>query len=113
MIDKNIKYEDLERLNGNIIKLPVHDEWWKIKEKLEEETNGDDETKIIDNGKVASAPHPDESWFGLWDDLDGKGIVPKSIRTLTEFKKWFYQQDLDVEMFSRGGIASLMKRKII
>ena len=38
---------NLERLNGNVIKLPVHDEWWKIKEKLEEETNGDDESKKI------------------------------------------------------------------
>ena len=46
---------NLERLNGNVIKLPVHDEWWKIKEKLEEETNGDDESKKIKKEiKVAS-----------------------------------------------------------
>jgi hypothetical protein len=109
-IDKSIRYEDLPKLNGNVIDITplIRDEWWKIKEKLEEETNGEKETKIIN---LASAPHPDESWFSLWEDLDGQGIVPLGIKTLTDFKNWFHKQDLDVELFSRGGIASLMQAK--
>ena len=102
-IDKRIRYEDLPKLNGNVIDITplIKDEWWKIKEKLEEETNGD----------LASAPHLDERWFGLWENLDGQGIVPKGIKTLIDFKNWFHKQNLDVEMFSRGGLASLIGAK--
>ena len=99
---------NLERLNGNVIKLPIHDEWWKIKEKLEEETNGKEETKKRKEIKVVSAPDPDDAWFGLWENLSGQGIVPRGIETLIDFKRWFYKQDLDVELFSRGGLASLI-----
>ena len=102
-IDKRIRYEDLPKLNGNVIDITplIKDEWWKIKEKLEEETNGD----------LASAPHPDDNWFSLWEDLDIKGLVPKGIKKLNDFKNWFHKQDLDVELFSRGGIASLIGAK--
>ena len=150
MIENKNKYSGLPKLNGNVIDITplIKDEWYKIKEKLEEEKNGKEETKlkkrkyafateeqeriadklwsielkkmdsnpdyipkIIDpetiDIKLTSAPHPGESWFGLWEDLDSKGIVPKGIKTITDFKKWFHKQDLDVEMFSRGGLASL------
>jgi len=55
-----------------------------------------------------SAPHPDDAWFGLWKNLSGQGIVPRGIETLIDFKRWFYKQDLDVELFSCGGLASLI-----
>ena len=102
-IDKSIRYEDLPKLNGNVIDITplIKDEWWKIKEKLEEETNGN----------LASTPHPDDAWVGLWENLNSQGIVPRGIETLIDFKNWFYKQDLDVELFSRGGIASLIGAK--
>ena len=98
---------DLKRLNGNVIDITplLKDEWWKIKE---EETNGKEETKKRKEIKVVSAPDPDDAWFGLWENLSGQGIVPRGIETLIDFKRWFYKQDLDVEMFSQGGLASLI-----
>jgi hypothetical protein len=46
--------------------------------------------------KMASAPHPDEAWQGLWEKyLD---IVPPGINTLDQFKNWFQNQDFDEEM---------------
>ena len=46
--------------------------------------------------QVASAPHPDEAWQGLWEKyLD---IVPPGINTLDQFKNWFQNQDFDEEM---------------
>ena len=81
----------------------------KERKKLEKDKKTIDPETI--NIKLASAPHPSESWFGLWEDLDSQGIVPKGIKTLTDFLRWFYKQDLDVEMFSRGGIASLIRAK--
>ena len=108
-IEKSIRYEDLKRLNGNVIDITplIKDEWWRIKEKLEEKTNGEEESKKIEKIKLASAPHLDERWFGLWEDLDDRGIIPRGIKTLTDFKIWFYKQNLDVEMFSRGGLAAI------
>jgi len=66
----------------------------------------------------ASAPHPDENWMGLWEDLRGKGEVPESIRNLQEFKNWFQNQDFDIDMSqvdtgimqaSKGGRAGMQK----
>jgi len=57
---------------------------------------------------IFPAPHPDDAWFGLWKNLSGQGIVPRGIETLIDFKRWFYKQDLDVELFYRGGLASLI-----
>ena len=66
----------------------------------------------------ASAPHPDENWMGLWEDLRGKGEVPESIRNLQEFKNWFHKQDFDIDMSqvdtgimqaSKGGRAGMQK----
>lgn len=151
-IDKTIyDKRKLKYLNGNVIDIHnlLQDDWFKIKEKLEEETDDEKETKlkkkrytttdeqqreadrlwsielkkmdsnpdyipkITDpenlNIKLASSPHPDENWFSLWEDLDIKGLVPKGIKKLNDFKKWFNKQDLDIEMFSRGGLASLRK----
>jgi len=75
----------------------------------------EDETKregIVSHlAQMSSAHHLDDRWFGLWEDLDGQGIVPFGIKTLTDFKNWFHKQELDVEMFSRGGIASLIRAK--
>ena len=66
----------------------------------------------------ASAPHPDENWMGLWEDLREKGEVPESIRNLQEFKNWFQNQDFDIDMSqvdtgimqaSKGGRAGMQK----
>ena len=58
---------------------------------------------------MASSPHPDESWLGLWEELDGKGMVPLEIETLDDFKHWFHQQDFDMGSMSEDqGIASLV-----
>jgi len=66
----------------------------------------------------ASAPHPDENWMGLWEDLRGKGEVPESIRNLQEFKNWFHNQDFDIDMSqvdtgimqaSKGGRAGMQQ----
>ena len=49
MIEKTIyDKRNLPRLNGNVIDITplIKDEWWKIKEKLEEEKNGKEETKL-------------------------------------------------------------------
>ena len=54
------------------------------------------------NRRMASAPHPDESWLGLWEDLREKGEVPESIRNLQEFKNWFHNQDFDIDMSQRN-----------
>ena len=112
MIDRGITYDDLEgletilrlkaagnrtaakpiyekrkykKLNGNVFELPISDEWWLIKEEDEKENDDDKESRRRLETLMASAPHPDDNWLGLWDDLDAKGIVPKSIRTLIEF----------------------------
>ena len=52
--------------------------------------------------QVASAPHPDENWDALWQDLHEKGEVPESIRNLQEFKNWFHNQDFDIDMSQRN-----------
>jgi len=107
-IDKAIRYayadddgdwRDKKNLPKNVLPFIFKKPFLQEIQEMEED---DDEARnrVI---KIASAPHPDESWFGLWEDLDSQGMVPKSIRNLTEFKKWFYKQNLDVEMFSRGG----------
>ena len=140
MIDRRITYDDLKgletilrtkgtdnrtaakpiyekkkykKLNGNVFELPVSDEWWLIREEEEKENDDDKESrkKLKKEMLMASAPHPGESWLGLWENLDSQGIVPKGIKTLTDFKIWFHKQDLDVEMFSRGGLASLIRAK--
>ena len=141
MIDRGITYDDLEgletilrlkaagnrtaakptyekrkykKLNGNVFELPISDEWWLIKEEDEKE-NDDDSSKrrITEETLIASAPHPDDNWIGLWDDLDAKGIVPKSIRSLTEFKNWFHSQDLDIPLYSAGGIVDTYPGRIL
>ena len=132
MIDRGITYDDLKgletilrvkgtdnrtaakpiyekrkykKLNGNIFELPISDKWWLIKEEEEQENDDDKESrrKLKKEMLMASAPHPDENWMGLWEDLDAKGFVPKSIRTLIEFKNWFRNQDFDIPLYSAGG----------
>lgn len=58
--------------------------------------------RILQLFKRASAPHPDEAWLGLWEDLREKGEVPESIRNLQEFKNWFHNQDFDIDMSQRN-----------
>ena len=140
MIDRSISYDDLEgletilrlkaagnrtaakpiyekrkykKLNGNVFELPISDEWWLIKEEDEKENDDDKESRRRLETLMASAPHPDDNWLGLWDDLDAKGIVPKSIRSLTEFKNWFHNQDLDIPLYSTGGIVDTYPGRIL
>ena len=141
MIDRGITYDDLEgletilrlkaagnrtaakpnyekrkykKLNGNIFELPISDEWWLIKEEEENETDDDESRrKITEETLIASAPHPDDNWIGLWEDLLEKGIVPKSIRSLTEFKSWFHSQDLDIPLYSAAGIVDTYPGRIL
>jgi len=64
---------------------------------------------VNENIEMASSPHPDESWLGLWEELDDKGMVPIEIETLDDFKHWFHQQDFDMGSMSEDqGIASLV-----
>ena len=55
--------------------------------------------------QMASAPHPDENWDALWQDLREKGEVPESIRNLQEFKNWFHNQDFDIDMSQRNRLG--------
>ena len=133
MIDRSISYDDLKGLadilrlnsagnriaakpnkprpkptyiNGNVIDLHPYltDEFWNI--PTETETDDDSSKKrITEETIIASAPHPDENWIGLWEELDAKGFVPKSIRTLIDFKNWFHNQDFDIPLYSVGGIV--------
>jgi len=59
-------------------------------------------------GDMASAPHPDEAWYGLWENLNEKGIVPIEIETLNDFKNWFHNQDMDMGQINEEGIASIV-----
>ena len=52
-------------------------------------------------GSLASAPHPDEGWLGLWEKHERD--VPSSVRTLQQFKDWFHSQDYDEDFYARGG----------
>ena len=63
-----------------------------------------------ENIEMASAPHPDEAWFGLWEDLSEKGIVPIEIETLNDFKNWIHNQNMDLGSIDEQdqGIASLV-----
>ena len=93
-------------INGNVIDLHPYltDEFWKIKTETDDETDDDSSRiKLKKETLMASAPHPDENWIGLWQELDAKGFVPKSIRTLLEFKNWFHNQDFDIPLYSAGG----------
>lgn len=125
-LNKVLKYVSADRDDGNwrdkknlpinVIPFPFKksfkdelEEMEREKKRLEKDKKTFDPESI--NIKLASAPHLDDRWFGLWEDLDGQGIVPLGIKTLTDFKRWFYKQELDVEMFSRGGIASLIRAK--
>ena len=64
----------------------------------------------IEGGDMASAPHPDEAWLGLWENLSEKGIVPIEIETLNDFKNWFHNQNMDMGSINEQdqGIASLV-----
>ena len=64
----------------------------------------------IEGGEMVSAPHPDEAWFGLWETLSEKGIVPIEIETLNDFKNWFHNQNMDMGSIDEQdqGIASLI-----
>ena len=57
---------------------------------------------------MASAPHPDEAWIGLWENLSEQGMVPIEIETLEDFKNWFHNQDFDMGSMSEEGIASIV-----
>jgi hypothetical protein len=52
-------------------------------------------------GSLASAPHPDEGWLGLWEKYERD--VPSSVRTLQQFKDWFHSQNYDEDFYARGG----------
>ena len=102
---------NLERLNGNVIKLPVHDEWWKIKEKLEEELNGDDESKKIKKEiKVASyEPEIDNPIMALefWHERWLAHPLRHKFKTLKDFIS--YSMSEEDQPFSEGGLVSLLR----
>ena len=104
-------------INGNVIDLHPYltDEWWNTFPTDAETETDDDESrrKITEETLIASAPHPDDNWIGLWEDLLEKGIVPKSIRSLTEFKSWFHSQDLDIPLYSAAGIVDTYPGRIL
>ena len=112
MIDKNIyDKRKLERLNGNVIKLPVHDEWWKIKEKLEEEINGDDESKKIKKEiKVASyEPEIDNPIMALefWHERWLAHPLRHKFKTLKDFIS--YSMSEEDQPFHKGGLVNKQK----
>jgi len=63
---------------------------------------------VNENIEMASAPHPDEAWIGLWENLSEQGMVPIEIETLEDFKNWFHNQDFDMGSMSEEGIASIV-----
>ena len=74
-IDKAIRYayadddgdwRDKKNLPKNVLPFIFKKPFLQEIQEMEED---DDEARnrVI---KIASAPHPDESWFGLWEDLD-------------------------------------------
>ena len=95
---------------------------WRLAEggRIGYRDGGDDEQDLnilefmkdqgIEGGDMASAPHPDEAWLGLWENLSEKGIVPIEIETLNDFKNWFHNQNMDMGSINEQdqGIASLV-----
>ena len=112
-IDKSIRYEDLPKLNGNVIDITplIRDEWWKIKEKLEEETNGDDESKKIKKEiKVASyEPEIDNPIMALeyWHERWLAHPLRHKFKTLKDFIS--YSMSEEDQPFSEGGLVSLLR----
>ena len=111
MIENKNKYKDLPKLNGNVIDITplIRDEWWRIKEKLEKETNGKEETRKEKQIKLASVDEDIlsmEYWFERWQEHPLKN----KFRTLKDFISYSLSVE-DQPTFHGGGIVSEFKNR--
>ena len=113
-IDKTIyDKRKLKYLNGNVIDIHnlLHDDWQKIKENLEEETNGDDESKKIKKEiKVASyEPEIDNPIMAMeyWHEKWLAHPLRHKFKTLKDFIS--YSMSQEDQPFSQGGLVSLLR----
>ena len=84
----------------------IKDEWYKIKEKLEEETNGKEETRKEKQIKLASVDEDIlsmEYWLERWQEHPLKN----KFRTLKDFIS--YSMSEEDQPFSEGGLVSLLR----
>ena len=111
-LDKILNFYDpkrLERLNGNVIKLPIEDEWWKIRD--EEAPKDDDETRRKKPGARLASYEPEidnpimalEYWHERWLAHPHRN----RFKTLKDFIS--YSMSEEDQPFSEGGLVSLLR----
>jgi len=114
MIDKEIyDKRKLEKLNGNVIKLPVSDEWWLINEEDKGNTDGDNESKLRVPKKYASYdPEIDDMImaYEYWNERYLQHPLKHKFPNLEAFISWSLSSE-DQPTFNRGGIVNEFKYK--
>ena len=102
----------LKYLNGNVIDIHdlLQDDWFKIKEKLEQETDDEKETKKRKEIKVASyEPEIDNPIMALefWHERWLAHPLRHKFKTLKDFIS--YSMSEEDQPFSEGGLVSLLR----
>ena len=112
-IDKPIyDKRKLKYLNGNVIDIHdlLQDDWFKIKEKLEQETDDEKETKKRKEIKVASyIPEIDNAIIAMeyWEDAWLSSPYKDRFKNAYDYMQWSLQEE--DQPFSKGGLVTLMR----
>ena len=103
------KKKKLERLNGNVIKLPIEDEWWKIRD--EEAPKEDDETRRKKPGARLASYEPEIDnaiiAFEFWSERWLAHPYRNRFKTLKDFISWSMSNE--DQPFHKGGLVNKKK----
>ena len=61
------------------------------------------EVMVEEETQIASAPHPMEGWYDMYDDMLNSGQIPRSMKFEEFMEEIVPQLDIDIPMAARGG----------
>ena len=65
--------------------------------------NNGGEVMVEEETQIASAPHPMEGWYDMYDDMLNSGQIPRSMKFEEFMEEIVPQLDIDIPMAARGG----------
>ena len=65
--------------------------------------NDGGEVMVEEETQIASAPHPMEGWYDMYDDMISSGQIPRSMKFEEFMEEIVPQLDIDIPMAARGG----------
>jgi len=65
--------------------------------------NNGGEVMVEEETQIASAPHPMEGWYDMYDDMISSGQIPRSMKFEEFMEEIVPQLDIDIPMAARGG----------